>query len=81
MPFTRLALVSVWLLVLGLFVVAASGTIAARDGLMCLVLAGLVTPGIILTLTARLRAGAVPVAAGPIATPYRPDSGSDGDRR
>ena len=71
MPFTRLALASVWLIVLGFFVLAASGTIAAKDGLMWLVLAGLATPAIILSLTARLRRPAVVVPVAPGVGPGR----------
>jgi hypothetical protein len=76
MPFTRVTLASVWLIVLALFVLSASGTIAAGNGLMWLVLAGLVTPAIILHLTAGLRKIPVvvaPAAAGTIATADRGD--------
>jgi hypothetical protein len=85
MPFTRVALASVWLIVLGLFVLSASGTIAAGNGLMWLVLAGLVAPAIILHLTTGLRKIPVvvaPVAAGTRAAMDRGDAtGMNGVRR
>jgi hypothetical protein len=84
MPFTRLALVAVWLIVLGLFLLTASGSIAAKTGLLWLVMAGLVTPGIILTLTARLRRVpvlVVPAGVGPVVAAERPgEMRRDGDR-
>lgn len=53
MPFTRKALALVWLIGLGMFVLSASGIIVGRN-VLWLVLGGLVTPVIILTLAAKL---------------------------
>jgi hypothetical protein len=56
MPFTWKALSSVWLIIFGLFALAASGTITGGRVLL-LVLGGLAAPAIILTIAARLRRG------------------------
>ena len=54
MPFTRTALALVWLTVLGLFVLSASGTIVGNKGVLWLVLGALATPAIIFTAAATL---------------------------
>jgi hypothetical protein len=75
MPSTRVALISVWFIVLGLFLLTASGSIAAKTGLIWVVIAGLLAPGLVLTLTDRLRKApvvVVPAGAGLLVTPDRP---------
>lgn len=61
MPFTRKALALVWLFVLGLFVLSASGILVGRN-VLWLVLGALATPPIILTLAAKRRRSAATTA-------------------
>jgi hypothetical protein len=81
MNFTPMALALVWMMVLGLFVLSASATVVARDGLLWLVLGGLVTPAFVLALTAHMRRSTVlvvPVDGGSVAAPDRREGDANG---
>ena len=53
MPFTRIALTSVWLVTLAVFAMSGSGTIT-RSGLLILVVVALLAPAIILTISPKV---------------------------
>jgi len=53
MPFTRVALASIWLITLGLFAMSGSGMMAGVS-LLPLIIVALVAPTIVLTLVPKL---------------------------